>query len=403
MDIFELDEVFSRVSSEEELIEWAKKENKEEYLDVILKNYWRYNTIRSYWETRKFYASDSYLIVKNVTSIKNTIRLIKEYKSDKKSILLCLKNQTYEDLGLLYTELEGYDIKICYNQEELDNNEIITPFCTLDEFIGMRSTIDYYKSLIEGEDLSPAEIITFMYDIVKSLPYHESYEDKRKARDIHTITAMNDIVCVGYCKLLKQLLSELDIKSYRLGVYFDSLESGHDRLIMRVNDEKYGISGLFVFDPTFDSAKDITLCEGKDGNMVYRDSNKNLIQEGETVIRSYDNLCLYTNFFVPLSDYNKKYNEGSKIKSCETMNGKVDSSAEVIKMIEAGKVAAPKGNLDISKFIRLMYKIKLLEGFQEYEVIEEINELLKINGFSQKNEYELIEKIIFNDNTLKAA
>ena len=60
---------------------------------------------------------------------------------------------------------------------------------------------------------------------------------------------------MGYSQLLRQLLKEIGIKScsYSTIIRDNDDKLKHQRLIVKVEDDKYGIDGLYIFDPTWDS------------------------------------------------------------------------------------------------------------------------------------------------------
>lgn len=132
------------------------------------------------------------------------------------------------------------------------NNEV----SFIDDVISAVYMIDYYKSVID-DTLSPLEKVTMAYDIVKS-HYYKEYSRKHTMKSRHITEMVNNdyIVCSGYVNIFNRLLREMKVNTSKLRL---SLKSGdtvvdeHVRSIVQLTDEKYGIDGYFVFDPTWDS------------------------------------------------------------------------------------------------------------------------------------------------------
>ena len=75
------------------------------------------------------------------------------------------------------------------------------------------------------------------------------------------------MVCVGYSKLLNELLDKVGIDANRISINVDtsydddfSIEekevelAGHERSIISIDDDKYNIHGLYMADPTWDNS-----------------------------------------------------------------------------------------------------------------------------------------------------
>lgn len=78
------------------------------------------------------------------------------------------ENRTYHDLDKIVDLNKKYQLSIdyssCYKTDA-------------DSYLGMRSTIDYYKDLINTANLSPVEKLMYAYDLIKSYSYnkHETF------------------------------------------------------------------------------------------------------------------------------------------------------------------------------------------------------------------------------------
>lgn len=114
---------------------------------------------------------------------------------------------------------------------------------------------------VNNYNLSPLEKYMYLYNIVKM--YKEYKETKY---NIHPelsryseYTLFNDyMVCVGYATLLEELVERLNDKNvlcstYGCRILDDGENNGHCRCLVRIKDEKYGIDGIYISDPTWDS------------------------------------------------------------------------------------------------------------------------------------------------------
>jgi len=139
--------------------------------------------------------------------------------------------------------LDGYDIKIGY---QMQNHDI--DIMTLYDTAVMASDI---SRRIERYNLSPLEKIIYVYDEVKKREYKKSNKDVCESRDLDRVLHGDAIVCVGYSNLFNAILKNLGIKALPLL----SVSANHQRSLVYIEDSKYNICGVYVFDPTLDSKK----------------------------------------------------------------------------------------------------------------------------------------------------
>ncbi len=139
------------------------------------------------------------------------------------------------------------------------------------------------EMVLPAMNLSPFEKYLFAYNKVKQFKkYKENNEDKANSRNLYQLLDNDYIVCVGFSRLLGDLLEKLGIPSldYSVGVNvgFDDvpddivilpekivssktgkehevmIERGdHARREVHLVDPKYGIDGYFIADPTWDN------------------------------------------------------------------------------------------------------------------------------------------------------
>lgn len=397
MSLVDFESFYDKFSTKEELQEYLE-EKKSTKMAFHLKAFDIYKNQRRTWEDLKYSQIKDLITIRDKDNIKDIIDIIKKDSTGSKNVLLYLDNKTYEDMNLLLSELEGYNVKICYtkNHSKEVNNDVL---CTPEDFIGMRAAIDYYKDIIEGEDLSTIEKIMYVYDVVKSFPYEENEEDPMIARNTALVLNNNYMVCLAYCKLMQQILKELGLYA-RLLLVTDRGEK-HARLIMNVNDEEYGIKGLFVFDPTWDSAKKIVKYMNKEGKIGYkRNPEESSYEEGDKILEEIDGLALYLNFMIPACNYKKVY-PNSKIEKYETKDNVIEENPSIIKGLEEGLAPKPSRLFDKKTYIKLFYKLKVLEGFPKDKIVEQINELLRLNFGIVTDNTKLINEVIEEETNKK--
>lgn len=122
---------------------------------------------------------------------------------------------------------------------------------------------------IKISNLSPLEKFIAVYNIVKNYkPYKENEKELDKSRALRYILDNEYMVCVGYAKLLTELLDKVGIDATLLSVEVDTSyddgftldekiveATGHKRAIVSIDDNKYNLHGLFISDPTWDNSQ----------------------------------------------------------------------------------------------------------------------------------------------------
>ena len=114
---------------------------------------------------------------------------------------------------------------------------------------------------LAGKELSPYEKYLYAYDIVTKFNYKEVDEGENKSisRTLMTVLTGDRIVCVGYASLLSEICNRLGIPCC------EQFRKNHALCYVRIDDDKWGIHGIYVSDPTSDSLK-LTI----DGKIVQR-------------------------------------------------------------------------------------------------------------------------------------
>ena len=131
------------------------------------------------------------------------------------------------------------------------NDELIT-------FSEYKETVEYISNILDDVkkfNFSVMEKIMYVYDIVRNKVYVEVDEgqDKMISRNLTSSLLGDKIVCVGYAAIFKTLLYLLDIDCKDVILRCINSSSGHARNLIYVKDDKYGIDGIYYFDPTWGS------------------------------------------------------------------------------------------------------------------------------------------------------
>lgn len=118
---------------------------------------------------------------------------------------------------------------------------------------------------IKNSKLSPFERYIAVYNIVKQFkPYKENYEDGDQSRSLKNILYNDYIVCVGFARLLEDLVRRVGISAKKISIDVALLNkdeemfdyAGHARVLVYLKDPKYGIDGYYIADPTWDNNMD---------------------------------------------------------------------------------------------------------------------------------------------------
>ncbi len=228
----------------------------------------------------------------------------------------------------------------------------------IDDVISAVYMIDYYKSVID-DTLSPLEKVTMAYDIVKS-HYYKEYNIKHtgKSRDITAMVNNDYIVCRGYVNLFNRLLREIGIDASFLDL---SLKSGskvvaeHSRSIIYLTDEKYGIDGYFVFDPTFDSADKEHYYQFEEEYAMYHKGKKDDYEKA-------DSLVSYIYFLVPLQCYESRFSNSHDEKIILPNGAKIDSKL-TYNLLHTNQNSNRESSLSTLSFVNLLCNVRLAEGY----------------------------------------
>lgn len=154
-----------------------------------------------------------------------------------------------DDTSNIYFQISGNDKLITF-KEYKDTVEAINK--KIDE--------------IKKYNFSPLEKIMYAYDMVRDKIYVEvdENEDKMISRNLSTALLGDKIVCLGYARVFKTLIEKLGIECDVVYLKHTDKNQGHARNRIFVKDDKYGVNGIYYFDPTWDNKKNET-----DTNFLY--------------------------------------------------------------------------------------------------------------------------------------
>lgn len=186
-------------------------------------------------------------IEKNYEEIKEYI--IKNNLKDKKILLPQRLEFNLEEYKKLMDNFKGYDNIYSY----VNGNDTIVNINVFTKCMGIIN--DYVKE-IKSMNLSPFEEAMYAYDLVRKRVYkfENINEDKTKSRDLTEVLLGNKIVCLGYSRIYKTILNQLNIPCIEyILMSKDNKRSGHAINLAYIKDDKYNINGLYYFDSTTDS------------------------------------------------------------------------------------------------------------------------------------------------------
>ena len=289
------------------------------------------------------------------------------------------------------------DIYVCKQLSKYTNlyfNYANYNTASYEDFKGLIESLKWYRQIITESNLSPAEKLMYAFDIMKTFAYKESITDKRDSREPHRVIETGNIVCVGYAYLLNQILKDLDdniiISNFVVNCYDkdNNYLGDHQRSIVKLEDEKYNINGIYVLDATWDSENE---------------EIKNKIDN------DYTSLDLYRYFLVPLKEYKKIFRNDSLpqlFKEYERYNDQIEETNELNKMMNDLLERKKQSQLsieyyclfnknikeeEIRKYIDvkrpslevfndILYNVRLKEGYLPIEAKIEVEKVNRINN-----------------------
>lgn len=192
------------------------------------------------------YSAKEVTISYNKNNIKEAIELAKYLKSN-----IILENTNiplikYKDILEKHftNDMHRSDIGFYYQE----NNKPISGI----ELYNTSIMVNTIVGKVRSANLSPIESIMYIYDNIKKRIYKIDENNYHNSSDVNLVLTGDAIVCSGYSNVFNAILRCIDIPAMPLISY----EVNHQRSIVYINDAKYNIDGVYVFDPTWDRKKD---------------------------------------------------------------------------------------------------------------------------------------------------
>lgn len=142
----------------------------------------------------------------------------------------------------------------------LDYNTLFS----LDEVLNACNSIYEYANICNKNKLSPAEALLYGYVFATTRIYkrEEPEENVGWSRSIYGVLNSNNIVCAGYAELIYNFIKATYVDN--ILIYSNTTTSerennkiiGHRTLLVYLKDDKYGIDGYYLLDPTRDMVKE---------------------------------------------------------------------------------------------------------------------------------------------------
>ena len=273
----------------------------------------------------------------------------------------------------------------------MDNN---MTYVSLSDCFNSISMIKHQADEILALNLSPVEMIMYSYDIVRNRVYKDENEDDDKyiSRDLNNVLTGDKIVCVGFSNHFSALLHYIGIKCYKTGTTLkdDPDESGHERNIIYIKDDKYNIDGVYYFDTTWDSKrKNETnqflnkyrffaktrreMIELENDLYIYDDSpyfSDNLIEETKTALEENDIGSLAYKYVKTINFMSRIVNEKLLINIGDLVVNRLNNDInnnEINKIINNLQIINDKFNKPIpaETYIKLINNVRKLEYYKD--------------------------------------
>ena len=193
---------------------------------------------------------------------------LSKYSRNFKIEIIVYNLEIFRQSGLLNKVPKNVELHILHDADEY----------TIEEFMHHEKKIEELVAPIRDSSLSPLEKYIAVYNIVSHFrKYKDCPLDILKPRRLKNILMDgNDcIVCVGYSKLLNELLcrvgissisydvnvdTSIDVSKFKDGRGLDSFTDDqvnikldkHTRNLVRIDDDKYNVHGYYIADATWD-------------------------------------------------------------------------------------------------------------------------------------------------------
>lgn len=120
---------------------------------------------------------------------------------------------------------------------------------TRDKVENMNNEINNIIRKIKSKNLSHIEQVMYVYDYAKSFEFSKDGIDTRQ---VDSVKNSKKAVCAGYSDTFNEILRRMGFKIAIIESYVG--EVSHMNPIVEIVDPKYGINGIYNFDPTYESS-----------------------------------------------------------------------------------------------------------------------------------------------------
>ena len=190
--------------------------------------------------------------------------------TDEDHIQMNFKDESIEKLIQLDELLKKHKQEELKFIEDLTDSDMVWP---LEDVI---CSHDYIKSLInriKPKDFSPLETMLYIHIFTTQNFKYKEIKETLIPRSIVGIVNYDAIVCVGYSRFVKAVISKLNIKGLKCDNFttvlkesdkdknellseYLSINTGHMQNLIFIDDEKYNVHGRYIEDTTWDSLND---------------------------------------------------------------------------------------------------------------------------------------------------
>lgn len=198
---------------------------------------------------------------------KKLLEALKKEGISKEITIKLLGNPLYDE-SFIYEDLDSIlDNKIiiqyntCHDLNEYNRDEPISSsimyysdieasgITESSRYADMIKTFDEITTHIEEKEYSPLEKVAYIHDYFKThytYNYNSRNEDAHSNRDLDRVYNKDRMICSGFSNLYSALLRRAGILCFTYGT------DDHQKNIIRIKDDKYGIDNLAIIDPTWD-------------------------------------------------------------------------------------------------------------------------------------------------------
>lgn len=190
----------------------------------------------------------------------------------------------------LYAHLWKKNVIVHYKDDIYKGEEWGT-FCEIIE-----SILEEIEILRTKEELSILEIYLAVYDKCRKfmkykLSLDKVYDKGRSLKDV--VLNRMYICCAGFSNLLVAMLDFYGIESFPFYILMADKKSAHERVLVKLDDDKYNIHGIYISDPTFgiSDEQDIlnyALMTFDETTMEYKNDQMNMLLDFVMNIHSID-------------------------------------------------------------------------------------------------------------------